>query len=300
MSTRLSGLGKAAWEGALGFFRNHGMVYSASVAFNLLLSSIPILFLVFAAASLFLGTGELPFAQLTGMLKDTFPYEAQEVLVPTLKGLFASGGTFGILGFVLLVLASFSATDAVHTSLSVMLEIREKKRFRTRAAFHVVLVLALTVLTFSTILVPPLWKGLMVLTRGMPMGLDSAFHLLLTAIAGAVLAGILFAGGALSYRYLSPVRVRWKNALAGSFLFLVLLQAIKWGFTFYIKKFSKLNVIYGSLFGVVCFIIVAYLFAAAYLFCASIIGVLEREEGEASSPEGETGVPGPDETPGGD
>ena len=298
MSARLSGFGKAAWEGAGVFFRNHGMVYSASVAFNLLLSSIPILFLVFAAASLFLGTGELPFAQLTAMLKDTFPYGAQ-ILVPTLKGLFASGGTFGILGFVLLVLASFSATDAVHTSLSVMLEIREKQRFRTRAAFHVVLVLALTVLTFSTILVPPLWKGLMVLTREMPMGLDSAFHLLLTAIAGAVLAGILFAGGALSYRYLSPVRVRWKNALAGSILFLVLLHAIKWGFTFYIKKFSKLNVIYGSLFGVVCFIIVAYLFAAAYLFCASIIGVLEREEGEASSPEGERGA-GPDETPGGD
>jgi membrane protein len=290
MNARLSGVGKAAWKGVSVFFRNHGMVYSASLAFNLLLSSIPVLFLVFAAASLFLGPGELPFAQLTGMLKDTFPYGAQ-VLVPTLKGLFASGATFGILGFVLLVLASFSATDAVHTSLSVMLEIREKQRFRMRAASHVVLVLALTILTFSAILVPPLWKGLMVLTREMPMGLDSAFHLLLNTIAEAVLAGILFAGGALSYRYLSPVRVRWRNAFTGSVLFLFLLHAVKWGFTFYIKKFSKLNVIYGSLFGVVCFIIVAYLFAAAYLFCASIIGILEQEEGEAYSPEGKTGEP---------
>jgi membrane protein len=288
MSTRLSGFGKAAWKGAFVFFRNHGMVYSASVAFNLLLSAIPVLFLVFAGASLFLGTGELPFAQLTGMLRDTFPYGAQ-ILVPTLKGLFASRATIGILGFVLLVLASFSATDAVHTSLSVMLEIREKQRFRMRAASHVVLVLALTVLTFSAILVPPLWKGLMVLTREMPMGLDSAFHLLLTVIAEVVLAGILFAGGALSYRYLSPVRVRWRNAFEGSFLFLILLHSVKWGFAFYIKKFSRLNIIYGSLFGVVCFIIVAYLFAAAYLFCASIIGVLEREEGEAHSPEGKTG-----------
>ena len=291
MSKRLSGIMKAGREGASIFFRNHGMVYSASVAFNLLLSSIPILFLVFAATSLFLGTGELPFAQLTGLLKNTFPYGAQ-VLVPTLKGLFASGATFGILGFVLLVLSSFSATDAVHMSLSVMLEIKEKQRFWNRAAFHVVLVLSLTVLTFSAILVPPLWKGLHVLTRGMPVGLDAAFHLLLAAIAEAVLAGILFAGGALSYRYLSPIRVRWKNALAGSFLFFLLLQAIKWGFTFYVKKFSKLNVIYGSLFGIVCFIIIAYLFAAAYLFCASIIGVLERQEEGAFSPEGETGWPG--------
>lgn len=29
-----------------------------------------------------------------------------------------------------------------------------------------------------------------------------------------------------------------------------------------------------------CFIIVAYLFAAAYLFCASVIGVLERDGGD--------------------
>jgi len=173
----------------------------------------------------------------------------------------SSGATFGILGFLLLVLF-------------------------------------LTVLAFSAILVPPLWQGLTVITSGMPVVLDSAFHYLLKAIADVVLLGILFVGGAASYRYLSPIRVRWKNALAGSSLFIVLIHAIKFGFTFYVKKFSKLNVIYGSLFGIVCFIIVAYLFAAAYLLGASIIGVLEREE-EFISPEGETGV-APDETFGSD
>jgi len=50
-----------------------------------------------------------------------------------------------------------------------------------------------------------------------------------------------------------------------------------------------LNVIYGSLFGIVCFIIVAYLFAAAFLFGASIIGVMERED-KVVSPERKKGV----------
>jgi len=297
MTHRLGRVGKIIREGASGFFRKHGMVYSASVAFNLLLSAIPVLFLVFAATSLFIGTKDLPFAELTGLLKNTFPYGAQ-VLVPTLKGLFASGATFGILGSLLLVLSSFSATEAVHTSLSVIMGVGDKKRFWHRAASHVAMVLFLTVLAFSAILVPPLWKGLTVITSGMPVVLDSAFHLLLKAIADVVLLGILFAGAALSYRYLSPIRVRWRNALAGSSLFIVLLHAIRFGFTFYVKKFSKLNVIYGSLFGIVCFIIVAYLFAAAYLLGASIIGVLEREE-EFISPEEETGV-APDETFGSD
>jgi membrane protein len=293
MTSPLGRVVKITREGASGFFRRHGMVYSASVAFNLLLSAIPVLFLVFAATSLILGTKDLPFAALTDLLKNTFPYGAQ-ILVPTLKGLFASGATFGILGFLLLVLSSFSATEAVHTSLSVMMEVGDKKRFWRRAASHVAMVLVLTVLAFSAILVPPLWQGLTVITSGMPGGLDSAFHLLLKTIAYVALLGILFAGGAASYRYLSPIRVRWRNALAGSSLFIVLIHGIKFGFTFYIKKFSKLNVIYGSLFGIVCFIIVAYLFAAAFLFGASIIGVMERED-KVISPERKTGV-SPDET----
>ena len=278
-------------EGVVAFFRRHGLVYSAAVAYNILLSAIPVLFLVFAMTSLFIRTTDLPFAQLTNLLRNTFPYGAQ-VLVPVLKGLFASRATFGVLGLVLLLFSSYSATDAVHTSLAVMLRKRRRKRFSRSLLFHVVLVLALTVLAFAAILVPPVWKGFMVLTREMVgREFNGAFHLLLQTIADSALAGIVLLGGALSYRYLSPGKMPWRHAFGGSVVFLALLYAIKWGFTFYIKKFSRLNVIYGSLFTIICFIIVAYLFAAAYLLCASVIGALERQhEGEGASPKKETGA----------
>jgi YihY family inner membrane protein len=284
-------------DGMSAFSRNHGMVYSASVAFNLLLSSVPVLFLVFAATSLFIGRHDLPFVQLRDALRTTFPYGAQ-VLVPILKGIFSSGGTFGILGSLLLVLSSFSATDAVHTSLAVMMEVPDRKRFWSKAAFHAALILSLIVLSALAIFVPPLWKGLSVLGQRIPFGLGEAFHLLLVVVAEVVLAGVLFSGAALCYRYLAPVRVRWKNALTGSVLFLALIQGIKWGFTFYVRKFSRLNVIYGSLFGIICFIIVAYLFAAAFLFGASMIGVLERRRED--DPPGEGTGAGGGESPGGD
>jgi uncharacterized BrkB/YihY/UPF0761 family membrane protein len=109
-------------------------------------------------------------------------------------------------------------------------------------------------------------------------------------ISDNIIAAILFGGGAFGYRVRSPIRMRRKNALVGSFPLLILLYSIKVEFPFYVKKFSRLNLIYGSLFGIGCFIIVAYLFAAAYLFGASIIGVLEREEREAFSPVGDTGA----------
>lgn len=289
MTLRTDNLWAVMRDGARHFAGNHGMVFSASVAFNMLLSAIPILFLAFAAASLIIGKSELPFAQLAELLRNTFPYGAQ-VLVPTLKGLFQSGKALGALGSLLLLLASFSATEAVHTSLGVMLGMSDRKPFRVRAAFHVLFVFFLTLLTFAAILVPPMWKGFSVLTKGFSAGLDSAFQVLLQLIADIILAGVLFAGGMLSYRYMAPRPVQWRNALPGSALLLFLLSGIRWGFTFYVRKFSKLNLIYGSLFSIVCFIIVAYLFAAAYLFCASIIGVLEREEGGRRPPEEGSGA----------
>lgn len=277
-------------EGATIFSRNHGPVYSAAIAFNILLSAIPVLFLAFAAAGWIIGKSDLPFEQLTEILRNTFPYGAR-VLVPNLRRMVAAGSAFGILGTVLLLLSSFSATDAVHTSLSVMLMRKRRKRIVRSLGFHVAFVIALIVLTAAAIVVPPLWEGLFYLTKGMSAQVNQAFQSILHMIADTILVGIMLLGSMLSYRYLAPVKVRMRNAFIGTVVFLALLQAIKFGFVFYIRKFSKLNVLYGSLFSIICFIISAYLFAAAYLYGASVIGVLERTEGEGSIPEVEDGEP---------
>jgi YihY family inner membrane protein len=281
---------RAVTEGAAIFFRNHGPVYSAAIAFNILLSAIPVLFLAFAATGWIIGESDLPFTQLTEILRNTFPYGAR-VLVPNLRLLVEAGSAFGILGTLLLLLSSFMATDAVHTSLSVMLMRKRQKRFRRSLGFHVVFVIVLVLLTAAAIVVPPLWDGLFYLTRGMSSQVDQAFRGLLNLIAEVVLAGIMLMGSLLSYRYLSPGKVRLRNAFAGTVVFLALLNAVKYGFTFYVRKFSKLNILYGSLFSIICFILIAYLFAAAYLYGASVIGVLERMGREGFIPRKEGGEP---------
>jgi YihY family inner membrane protein len=277
-------------EGAAIFFRHHGPVYSAAIAFNILLSVIPILFLAFAATGWIIGKNELPFAQLTVFLRDTFPYGARE-LVPDLRRLVEAGNTFGILGTVLLLFSSFFATDAVHKSLSVMMMRRRRKQFWRSIAFHVIFVIVLIVLTAAAIVVPPLWEGIFYLTKGMSSQMDHAFRGVLRLVADIILVDVLLLGSVLSYRFLSPGKIRLRNAFVGTVIFLVLLQGIRYGFVFYIRKFSKLNILYGSLFSIICFILVVYLFAAAYLYGASVIGVLERTGGEGSIPESEEDEP---------
>ncbi|GAB4230672.1 MAG: hypothetical protein OHK0028_05240 [Deltaproteobacteria bacterium] len=290
MIRRTSKAFRAVTEGAAIFFRNHGPVYSAAIAFNILLSAIPVLFLAFAVTGWIIGRDDLPFEQLTEVLRGNFPYGAR-VLVPNLRRMMSAGNTFGILGTVLLLASSFSATDAVHTSLAVMQMRKRQKRILRSLGFHVVFVVVLIVLTAAAIVVPPLWDGLFYLTRGMSSQMNHAYRALLDLVARLVLAGVLFLGSILSYRYLSPGKVRLRNAIAGTVVFLALLKAIQYGFTFYVRKFSKLNLLYGSLFSIICFIIITYLFAAAYLYGASVIGVLERTGGEGYIPEREDAEP---------
>lgn len=277
---------KDAWkvlrEGTVNFFTRHGLVYSAAIAFNLLLAIIPVLFIVFAVTSRVIGADEFLFGQLSKLLREAFPYGA-DVLVSNLRRLVASSAAIGVLGTGLLLFSSFSATDAVQTSLAVMLGKPGASRIWRSALFHVALVAALIVLAGAAIVVPPIWKGIGILTRKMAPLWGGAFHLVLAMVADVVLAGVLFAGGILSYRYLSPVRVRSRNAVAGGLLFIASMYVIRLGFRFYVGKFGRLSLIYGSLFGIVSFIIVAYLFAAAYLYCASIIGVLESMDGGKTS-----------------
>jgi uncharacterized BrkB/YihY/UPF0761 family membrane protein len=277
MSRHLARYARAAWRGSLHFLTHHGLVYSSAIAFNLLLSSVPILFLAFAATAMVIGSNDLPYAQLSELLKEAFPYGAQ-VLVPNLKNLVQSSTTFGLAGTALLFFTSFSATDAVHKSLSVMLDKPDDQHFGRSALFHVALVLTLTVLTGAAILTPTIWRGIAFLFSTLPEQLDSLILLMHYLFSTLVLPALIFLMGVLSYRYLSPSGgVRWIDAIAGSLLFTAMATGIKFGFIFYVAKFSRLSIIYGSLFGIVSFIMVAYLFAAAYLLSASIIGSLERD-----------------------
>ncbi len=297
MIRRASKAYRAVTEGAAIFFRKHGPVYSAAIAFNILLSAIPILFLAFAATGWIIGKSDLPFDQLTEILSNTFPYGAR-VLVPNLRKLMEAGATFGILGTVLLLLSSFSATEAVHTALSVMIRSKRQKRIWRSLVFHVVFVVVLIVLTAAAMIVPPLWDGLFYLTKGMSARADYAFRGIMQLVADFIMVDILLLGSVLSYRYLSPGKIRLRNAFIGTVIFLSLLQGIRFGFIFYVRKFSNLNLLYGSLFGIICFIIVAYLFSTAYLYGASVIGVLERMDREGSIPAKEEGEP--DASTGGD
>jgi uncharacterized BrkB/YihY/UPF0761 family membrane protein len=121
--------------------------------------------------------------------------------------------------------------------------------------------------------------------------MDYVFRGIMQRVADIFMVDILLLGSVLSYRYLSPGKIRLRDVFIGTVIFLALLQGIRFGFIFYVRKFSKLNLLYGSLFSIICFIIKDYLYSAAYPYGACVIGVLERMGRAGSIPPTEKGEP---------
>jgi uncharacterized BrkB/YihY/UPF0761 family membrane protein len=144
-------------------------------------------------------------------------------------------------------------------------------------------VFSLTLLTAAAIIVPPAWKWVLHLFRRAPLGVETGLEFVTWLFSFAILPLLLFTAGFASYKWLSPRPVRTAAAAGGSLLFILLVLAVRNGFLFYVNKLSRMSVIYGSLFGIVSFIMVAYLFAAAYLLCASVIAAGD-EDGPSKEP----------------
>lgn len=291
-SVSASDVPRIAKDAVKRFFRGHGPVYSAAIAFDILFAAIPLLFLVFAAASIFVGKNDLPFRQLSQLMGKAFPYGVQ-VLVPNLKTLMESGVTFGVVGIALLLVSSFSVVATVLLALDCVIGSGGKKNILNGIWFHVLMMVALVIMTASTIVAPHLLDGIAALTSRMPSFIGSAFQAAVHAISDLLFTLLLFAGSLSSYLYLSPRKPRLSHAVPASFLFTASVFAINGVFLSGVKRLARLSVLYGSLFGVICFIYVAYVLSVSYILCGCIIGALEsladeKEKGNLAVGPGES------------
>jgi len=93
----------------------------------------------------------------------------------------------------------------------------------------------------------------------------------------------------LLYRFVPTRRVHWRDAILGAVIGVILLEAVKRGFTLYLRQFSTFQLIYGALAVIPVFLIWLYLCWVAVLFGAEIVAARPEwrsraEAGPAAEP----------------
>jgi membrane protein len=191
--------------------------------------------------------------------------EASNAAVDQFRRFVRKAGRLTGFGVVGLALSAALLLAAIDMAFDTIWRVHRRRSVIVRIlAYGAVLVLAPLLIVGSLSL-----QG-MIVTTGKHLG-GVAFTKGARTAAPALLILAEAAALMLLYRFVPTRRVHWRDAVLGAVIGVVLLEAVKRGFTLYLQQFSTFQLIYGALAVLPVFLIWLYLCWVAVLFGAEIV-----------------------------
>lgn len=281
------------FDGSIGdYARDHGPMYSGALAFYAILSLIPLVVLFASVSAYIVSSGsahdvDSALGDAMVQLKKVIPY-LQASFEDDLRTIIVNRRSLGLVGVFALLLSSSEVFRALEFALARIFarldhELPDDKKTAPRSylaskllfgAFVTSLLLAF----FTVRLAIGVLKHVRAQVHlpssidrliGDPLAGSSAFGEAFTAVA------IIF-GFALLIKVFTPHGVRLRFAVLGGGVFYVLLHAAHRAYDVYLKKFTNVGAMYGSLATLVTVILWIYFSASLLLICCHVVKVLQR------------------------
>jgi membrane protein len=292
-------LGRGAWSRVKRFYwkayEDNLTGLAAMVAYNMLLSLLPVTLLALFVAGRVLQSDEVERNVLMD-LRDLFPDTAESTLTDLLEGLRDFSTSLGIAALVASVWIGTSFWGALDTAFCRIYHARcrtwlEQKRFALA-----MLVVALLFI-FATVIVPTVQGLLTATAEELPFGLSDVPGLLfgVTLAVGMVL---LFATLCLIYWAVPNTTVPWRAIWPGAAAATLAIGIVDFAFPFYLSQISTIERIGTTLVFIVIVLLWFYVLAIIVLGGA-VINTLRMQETAARtsgadggwSPAGAAGSP---------
>ena len=258
------------------FMANKGLLLASALAYNALISLIPLLLVSLVVLSLFINQGRL-LGIVSQELELIVPGQA-EALVEAVHSFLDNRDVVGIVGLLVLLFLSSIAVRMVEESLAIIFKaqkLEKPRRFWISALIPYAYVGAFTVvLLFLTALhaaMQAITGDATVNILGFELSFADANRLLLY-VAGWIVIAVLFAS---MYKILPQRDVSLSRALIGGLTAAVLWEISRRVLQWYFANLSLVNVFYGSL-GTVIVVLLSFEVAALILLLgAEVIAELE-------------------------
>jgi membrane protein len=248
---------------------------SAMVAYNLLLSILPLALLALFIAGQVLGSGDLEQSVLND-LRRLFPETASSTLTNLLKGLERNSTSLGIVALVTGVWFGSSFWGALDTAYCRIYggQCRtwvQQKRFALAMLVVVLLFMA------ATVVVPLVQSFLIAGKANLPFGLDEVGGLVYVATLALGLL-VLFAILCLIYRVVPNRSVPWSAIWPGAAAATVAIFVVDYAFPLYLSNVSTIAN-FGNTFGFIAILLVWFYVLAIILLGGAIINALRLSGG---------------------
>ncbi len=256
------------------FFRDGGLMLAASISYFSMMAVLPFCLFLIAIFTYLVGTDEEFFRFITAKLVSFFPKAAQNIAKELRDAIsFRGVGTFT---FIIYGILSYQLYSSLESAINVVFKIKDKRSFVSHlfiSLFIITLLILFLLLSFGTsslIMVLNTFKSEF---PGLQMHDITAFM-----IKYVVPFILVFFTIATLYIVMPKRRIRWKNAITGSLIASVFLEAAKHIFTIYVVKVVKFGSIYGPLSAFVIFLLWGFYSSCIFLIGAEIVHNLETSK----------------------
>jgi len=261
------------------FLQDGAFELAAAIAYSALFSIFPLLLAIVAAAGLVVSEIDVRRA-IAETLSHYLPPATAEFVDRNIGETIRLRGTFGALAIVGLVWSATAVAATLRNALNRLLRAPRRRPFLLGKLLDLGLVLmagAFILLSLFTSAVLRLLAAFPGLARAIATFGGSPLARPASALVPLGLSSLTFL---VIYRYLPNVKLPWPRTVVGAVTAGVLFEGIKYAFFWYLQTFARYQLVYGSLTGIIVFLVWMYLSAAILLFGAELAVQIGRPDSQ--------------------
>lgn len=281
--SRLTLVRRFLWAVLVDFRRNQALLLSGAVAYNTLLSIVPLFAVLLVALSHVVDEQRL-LETVASNLELLIPGQTQAI-TDQVASFLAQRHVVGLVGFLALLFFSSMAFTVLESAMAVIFHHRAAARSRSLLVSALIPYVFIMLLGVGLLLVTVISGALDAVGRDSILVLGHRWSL--SGVPGAALYVLGIVGLALMltalYMVLPVGRVAFRHALVGGVSATLSWEVIRHLLVWYFAKLSMVNLVYGSLAAVIIVLLTLEAAALTLLLGADVIAELERRRDRRGS-----------------
>lgn len=261
----------AAWwhiarDAVLRFGRDNLLTHAAAISYAAVLSIFPALLGLIALFGLVLEQQEVERAILQTVTQ-YLPPQSADLVVANVRSVASARGPLGVVAIGALLWSAAAVGGAIRNALNIVVEAGRPRHWLVRKAVEIGIVL----FGGTALLVSVAMTAALGILSGMGDGWIGRLTEVLTQLVRWGLPYLAVGiGFFLLYLLVPTLRLPARSLALGAAVAAVLFETAKAGFFWYLQSLASYQLVYGSVAGVVIFLVWVYLSAAIMLFGAEI------------------------------
>jgi membrane protein len=267
---------------------DHVMAFAGNLAYKAIFAIFPFFTFLLSLLGLFNAQDlvNTMIENLSGMLPQSATKFIEGQLLSITQSQAESAFTFGAIISILLALWGVSgAFRSVMEAMNVMYEVEEDRPFWKKYGISIFISLAVVLLMLTAFVIVVFGRSIGGAVAE-TVGLGTVFQTVWSIVQWPIVACVVLFTFAVVYYFAPAAKQRWRWISPGSVLAFIFWLLFSLAFSYYAGNFSSYNETYGSLAGVIIFMLYVYYSALIMLVGAEMNQVIEwhipggKDEGE--------------------